>query len=359
MGGKSSSKQETVNKQATTNLVNDGEYAGATDFLVNESDNSVKDSNNSETNLESNFESDSSVKDSNNSETNFESNLENNFESDSSVNDSNNSETNSESNFDFESDSSVNDSNNSETETNFETNTETNFESNFESDSSVNDSNNTDIDQEFDYSGENSGNSGTINVIDAGAIEAAENVAKAALEASEKQAEEMRKAQAAQNESNQKIVSDSLSKSFGFGGKAIDSVNKNSSKAIDSVSKNSSKALDEIGNTARDALGEVSEFGTTAIDTVSDSIASQASKFASGLTSVSNQSTALSQKILDDAADSNTEDKSIIADLARSTSLAGQDLVSSASEKMVLYIAGAVGLVGVSLAIAYGVNKNG
>ncbi|WP_416308533.1 hypothetical protein [Neptunicella sp. SCSIO 80796] len=259
MGGKSSSSQSTANNQSTTNLVNDGEYAGASDIFIDESDRSVKDSNNTEFNLDQE--------------------IDNSVEIDQDIDNSSN--------------------------------------------------------QEYDYSGDNAGNSGTITITDGGAIKAAEEISKAAIEAANKQ-----------SEVNQKIVSDSLDKSFGFGEKALDTVNSSTSKALDSVS-----------TTAQKALTEVSEFGTDAIDTVSTNLTAQSDKFVSSLTGLSSANSQLSQKVLADAAEANTEDKEIIAELAKSTSLAGQDLVAKSSEKMVLYIAIAIGVVGVSLAVASGVRK--
>ena len=56
MGGRSKSRQTTTNAQETTNLVNDGEFAGASNISIDESDRSVNDSNNSEYNLEQNID---------------------------------------------------------------------------------------------------------------------------------------------------------------------------------------------------------------------------------------------------------------------------------------------------------------
>ena len=50
------------------------------------------------------------------------------------------------------------------------------------------------------------------------------------------------------------------------------------------------------------------------------------------------------ENLLTQAAKSSSDDRQIIADLARSTSLAGQDIVAESSQKMTLYMAIALGL---------------
>lgn len=107
MGGKSKTSQTTQSTQATTNIVNDGEYAGASGVTIDESetDNSIEDSYNQDI--------DKSIEDSFNKDINQE------YEIDNSV------------------------------------------------------SNEYDYSREIDNNGEYSGNTGTINVLDGGAIDAA------------------------------------------------------------------------------------------------------------------------------------------------------------------------------------------
>jgi len=286
MGGRSNSRQTTTNAQETTNLVNDGEFAGASNISIDESDRSVNDSNNSEYNLEQNI--DRSVRDSNNSEYNL----------DQSVRDSNNQ--------DYNLDQQIDNS----------TRTEQDID------------NSMTVDQEYEYSGANSGNSGTINMLDGGAIKANEEISKAAIDAAREQAKV-----------NERIVAESLNQSISFG-----------KEALGVVGSTSTRAIQEVGDNARDAVGMVSEFGGQAIDLVSGNLTQQAEKFASGLADISTNSSNLNSKILAQVAQASTEDKETIAGIARSTSLAGQDLVASASQKMVLYVAVALGLVGVSFA---------
>lgn len=255
MGGESRSSQSTASNQSTTNLVNDGEFAGASGISIDESDKSVNDSNNLDYSLDQ------------------------------------------------------------------------------EIDNSTNDSNNVDysLETEYDYSGENSGNSGTINVttVDGGAIKLAGEISKEAIKAAQEQ-----------SATNAKLVENSLNSSLGFG-----------KEALKTVSTTTSVALKELSDTAKESLEDVSEFSGKAISTVSDSLTAQSEEFATGLTALSSSSLQLSQKILSDASQANTDDKAIISELAKSTSLAGQDLVASASQKMVLYIAVAIGVVGVAVAV--------
>lgn len=81
MGGKSKSSKTTTNQQTTNNYVNDGEFAGASDFVYDESDNSVEDSYNTDNSVEldDSFNTDNSVEldDSFNTEIDIETDIEN------------------------------------------------------------------------------------------------------------------------------------------------------------------------------------------------------------------------------------------------------------------------------------------
>jgi len=160
--------------------------------------------------------------------------------------------------------------------------------------SSINDSGNTDNSIEND--GEYSGNNGNITLSDSGAIDAAKDVARDALSSNEF----------------------ALESAFNFG----------------------SDALDEVQTVATSAMDNLRRFGSDAIESVSD----QAVGFSDNLESMLSSSQRSNQAILENAAKSNTDDKALIADLARSTSLAGQDLVAKSSERMTLYMAVALGV---------------
>ncbi|WP_435275702.1 hypothetical protein ACMAZF_01320 [Psychrobium sp. nBUS_13] len=199
MGGKSRSKQETTNTSSNTNIVNDGEFAGAGNVTIDESDHRVTDSNNTDNSIE----------------------LEDSFNTDNSI----------------------------------------------------------------DNGGDYAGNNGTITMTDSGSIKEAFSFGRSALSANE----------------------NALESAFDFG----------------------SDALDEVQTLAVSAF----ENSTKQADNFSDNVQSM---LENGQRSQEN--------ILKNAAKSNSDDRALIADLARSTSLAGQDIVAKSSQKMTLYMAIALGL---------------
>jgi len=178
--------------------------------------------------------------------------------------------------------------------------------------SSINDSGNTDNSIEND--GEYSGNNGNITLSDSGAIDAAKDVARYAL-------------------SNNEFT---LESAFNFGSDAL----KENGKVAKSAFELGGDALDEVQTVATSAMDNLRRFGSDAIESVSD----QAVGFSDNLESMLGSSQRSNQAILENAAKSNTDDKALIADLARSTSLAGQDLVAKSSERMTLYMAVALGV---------------
>lgn len=140
-------------------------------------------------------------------------------------------------------------------------------------------------DNSIDNGGEYAGNSGAITLSDSGAVSAARDIATAALT------------------SNESV----LERAFDFGGGALDEVQTLASNAFENATKQA--------------------------DNFSDSVRSM---LESGQRSQEN--------LLTQAAKSSSDDRQIIADLARSTSLAGQDIVAESSQKMTLYMAIALGL---------------
>lgn len=230
MGGKSSSKQQTTSTSSNTNIVNDGQFAGAGNVTIDESDHSVTDSNNTDNSIE----------------------LKDSFNTDNSVS----------------------------------------------------------VENRGDYAG----NSGNIVLSDSGAIEAAQAIAERSLESVNYANEQSAKTTAAAFSANEKIASGA----FSFG----------------------EHALDEIQVVATRAIDGVEDFGSNVIDSLSD----QSESFSRNLADVTNASLSASERVLSNAAQANSDDKKIIADLARSTSLAGQDIVAKSSERMTMYMAVAVGV---------------
>ena len=191
------------------------------------------------------------------------------------------------------------------------------------------------IDNRIVNDGDFAGSSGSITVLDGGALEIAESIALTALD-------------------NNALVVD---RALDFGESAINEVGSVSVSAIDAINDNSARAMREVTDNSRFAIDSVNDFGSRvvgelsnvsgfAIDTVTDFSAEALEEltentrvFSDNLTQVSQASMANNSQVLAAAAQSNSEDKAIIAELARNTSLAGQDIVAKSSEKMTMYMA--------------------
>ncbi|GHE87473.1 hypothetical protein [Thalassotalea profundi] len=256
MGGSSRSNQSTSNQQQTNNIVNDGEFAGAGNVSIDESDHSITDAYNTETNIEVAIDED----------------------------------------YDYS----------------------TNLEDSNNTDNSINDSN-------VNFAG------GDIVLSDSGAINAAQEIALKALEESTKQ-------NSAANELSQS---------------ALDVNGKVTAQAIESVEKTAEKAFE----TSVYAIDEVSDFAELSVDTIGktttdviNELSSSSEAFANNLNQATQANFSANEKALGVISDNNTKDKETIAELAKNTALAGQDIVATSSEKMVMYMAVAVALGFVTMA---------
>ena len=325
MGSKSRSSQSTQNQQSTTNIVNDGEFAGASHVTVDES--------------ETRFELDSSTR----------------------VDDSYNTDNSSE----LEIDESFNTDNSVSTETRIDQDIDNSqrFEYEYEYEDSFNTDNSTNIDNR----GEFSGNHGSIQVLDGNAIDRAFDATEFAIDE----------------------VGDIGRAAFGFGENVLDS-NENVSRyaidevgdigrqAVDEVGEISRAlsilAIDEVGDIGRDAFSGLESIADSAIDTVADNaedlarlsieggnenvalslnsnreliglfvdeLGDQNNQFLTGLTTLNEQTLKTNAQVLKNAASANTQDKQVIAELAKNTALGGQDIVAQSSVEMVKYVAGA------------------
>lgn len=99
------------------------------------------------------------------------------------------------------------------------------------------------------------------------------------------------------------------------------------------------------------AVNAAFEFGGGALDEVQtlasnafENATKQADNFSDSVRSMLESGQRSQENLLTQAAKSSSDDRQIIADLARSTSLAGQDIVAESSQKMTLYMAIALGL---------------
>jgi len=171
--------------------------------------------------------------------------------------------------------------------------------------------------------GEYAGNSGTITLSDSGAIDAASDIATKALDINESVLSQAL-------DSNGNV----LDLAFEFGSEALDF----GSEALDFGSQalsSNENVLNQALEFGSEALDEVQVIATSAIDNATE----QSTSFADSLSSVTKASLSANQQVLENAAQSNTDDKKLIAELAKSTSLAGQDLIAKSSERMTLYMA--------------------
>lgn len=155
-----------------------------------------------------------------------------------------------------------------------------------------------DIDNSIENDGDYAGNYGNITLSDSGAITAASSIANAALSGNEK----------------------TLKEAFSFGGDALDEVQ----TLVINAFKNSKE---------------------------------QSENFSDNVESMLTNSQASNATVLSNALTANTDDKALIADLAKSTSLAGQDLVAKSSERMTLYMSLALGIGFVAI-IFFGARNN-
>lgn len=262
MGGKSSSRQETTNQQATTNIVNDGQFAGAEHVYLDESDRSVT--------TEIDQDIDNSVT------TEIDQDIDNSRSFDDS----------------FNQDHSVT----------------SEFDESFNTDNSIT----------IENDGEFAGNSGTVNILDGGAIEAAKELSLQAV-----------------NE-----VRGVASDAFKLSERAIDNATEQTKYFASSLENITETSLKNGNDTLSKALDNSSEL----VSDLFDEVTTQNAAFVEGLDAITQSALTQNQAVLSAATQSASDDKKVIAELARNTALGGQDIVAKSSEKMVLFMSVAVGV---------------
>lgn len=192
----------------------------------------------------------------------------------------------------------------------------------------VNDSFNQEynIDNSQSFDGDLAGNSGVINVLDADAIANSFDFAKAALKANESVSNNAIDRTAHLAEATTKAAGNMLDSSLDFGSHSISAVQQASNNAI-AASKHT--------------VEEFSEFSADAFEQLAQNLAqttqAQNAQAAQNVAAISAQA---------------AQDKQTIAELARNTSLAGQDIVANQAGKMTLYMSVAVGVIGVAFIFA-------
>lgn len=303
MGGRSSSNQSTSNAQHTNNIVNDGDYAGVGGSVAHD---------------ESSLEIDEAFN------TTTETSWENAFNTD-------NSQT-SEFDESFNTDNSVVNENDNRVD----------YDDSFNTDNSVINENDNRIVNDGQFAGVST--NGDINVLDSNSLEVAETIALSSLE------------------SNAFVVD----KAFEFGGDAIEEVSGVAGHAINEMNDNSKFAMREVADNSRYAINSVNDFGQRVIGDLSDvsnnamqnvtdigayaigELEQSTESFSDNLAATTQAAMATNSQILEQNAANNTQDKAIIAELAKNTSLQGQDIVAKTSEKMTMYMALAVGVLGLA-----------
>ncbi len=227
------------------------------------------------------------------------------------------------------------------------------FEDSYNTDNSVTheldyeDSFNTtnEIDNRIVNDGDFAGSSGDITVIDGNSLKVAENIAIRALD-------------------NNGLIVD---RAFGFGESALSDMRDASQDALDAMESNSSSAMQAVNDNSQRTINSVTSFGNDAMSnmadvsdsaisnvadissTVIDELGESTQVFSDNLSATTKVAMSVNSQILEQTAANNTQDKEIIAQLAKSTSLAGQDIVAKTSEKMTMYMAIAVAVIGLGV----------
>lgn len=253
-------------------------------------------------------------------------------------------------------------------------------------DNSINDSYNTDYSQEWDVDIDNSqeweidnsisndgdfaGNNGNINILDGGAIESAFDFA------SDNAALNKELAQGAINantdlskvsiESAQKSASDAAKlaenaikeqgklagQAFDFSGDAIDAISQNSSEWGEFISNNSNAAIDAVSSTANSAIDNANDLSKATIAQFSEFGLDTLTELSSGLIDTTQTQLNNSAQTLTQISGAASNDKAIIAELAKNTALQGQDIIAEQAGQMVKYVSFAIGFVGLALALS-------
>jgi hypothetical protein len=182
--------------------------------------------------------------------------------------------------------------------------------------------------------GDFAGSSGNITVVDSNSLEVAESIALRSLD-------------------NNALVAGAA---LDFGSDTIDRMGDLSSDAINAVGEHSARAMREVSDSSRyaiDSMADVSDVAISSVTDISDSALDELSEstqvFSDNLSATTKTAMAVNSQILEQTAANNTQDKEIIAQLAKSTSLAGQDIVAESSQKMTMYMAIAVSIIGLGL----------
>lgn len=215
-----------------------------------------------------------------------------------------------------------------------------------------------DIDNSVENDGDFAGNSGNISVLDGGAIKGAfdfasdvaggalnfgekaldanEDVSKAAIDASNKAAE---------------IAADAARRSAEAAASAAANAIKENGRVVDASLDFAGDAVKQVGNTANTAINEVGDFGRSTISDFSEFSLDAVTELSDSLRNATQTQLNNSAQTVAQIAQSASEDKAIISELAKNTALQGQDIVAEQAGQMIKYMAIALGVIGIAVAI--------
>ena len=138
----------------------------------------------------------------------------------------------------------------------------------------------------------------------------------------------------------------SLDSAFDFGGAAIDELSSNSQGAINSISELSQNTNELVTGFGGDVIAALAEQNKAGME-----------RFTDELKTVAQTQLSTNSNLLKGVTAQNSKDKEVIASLARSTALQGQDVVAENSAKMVKYFSYSAVALALGLAIYQGVSS--
>ncbi|PCC12901.1 hypothetical protein [Pseudoalteromonas sp. JB197] len=200
-----------------------------------------------------------------------------------------------------------------------------------------------DIDNSVENDGDFAGNSGNINVLDGGAIKGAFDFASDALSFGEKALDA--------NKDVSKAAIDAANKAAATAAKTAADAIKENGRVVDASLDFAGDAVKQVGNTANTAINEVGDFGRSTISDFSEFSLDAVTELSDSLRNATQTQLNNSAQTVAQIAQSASEDKAIISELAKNTALQGQDIVAEQAGQMIKYMAIALGVIGIAVAI--------
>lgn len=214
-------------------------------------------------------------------------------------------------------------------------------------DVSIDNSQEYDIDNSVENDGDFAGITGNVTILDGGAIggafDFASDVASGALNFGEKALDA--------NENVSKAAIDAANKAAETAAKTAADAIKENGRVVDASLDFAGDAVERVSDTANTAIGEVGDFGRSTISSFSEFSIDAVTELSDSLQSATQTQLNSSAQTVAQIAQSATEDKSIISELAKNTALQGQDIVANQAGQMVKYMALALGVIGIAVVV--------